>query len=299
MLKNVRDADLHLLRVFVAVAECAGIAAAQERLNVAASTISTQISNLETRLGVRLCERGRGGFSLTAEGKLVLEAAYKLLKDVGLFLHSVEAVKGKLLGTVNMVVLDNIIQNPQLRLSQALRVLRAEHPLLEVEMHQLPPGQLENAIVKHEADIGISWIASRLPSLSRQSIFVEHQVICCGWNHPLYERAPHNVTDGELEAADWVRRGYRMPRSLRFASPPTSSAIAYHMEGVAHFILAGTHIGYLPRHYVEHWLQSGEMRLLCPRRHSYELNFQVLSRTDMNMNPMVRTVRETLIDVHI
>ncbi len=298
MLKNVRDADLHLLRVFSAVAECAGIAAAQDRLNVAPSTISTQISNLETRLGLRLCERGRSGFALTAEGEVVLAAAYRLFRDVGQFVTSVEEVKGKLIGTVRIVVLDNIVLNPQLHLNAALAALRNEQPLLRFDIHQLPAGQLENAVLRREADIGVSWIASELTGLSHESIFEEQQVICCGRGHALYDRAPHDIEDEDLENADWVRRGYRMPKSFPFAVPPLSTAVAYHMEGIAHFILAGTHIGYLPKHFAEHWLESGAMRLVRPRKHSLRLDFRVITRADATSNPVISAVRTAVVDAH-
>ena len=213
-------------------------------------------------------------------------------------MHSIEAVKGRLLGTVRLVVLDSIVLNPELKLSEALAALRAEQPLLNFDIQQLPPGQLENAVLRREADIGVSWVASRMPSLSRRTLFVEEQVICCGRGHPLYQHAPHRISDEQLETTDWVRRGYRLPRQLRFGLPPVSTAIAYHMEGVAHFILAGTHIGYLPKQYAESWLRDDRMRVIRPKGHSYKLPFQVITRSDMKTNGMVSAVRDAIIAVH-
>ncbi|MFW8641943.1 LysR family transcriptional regulator [Rhizobium beringeri] len=59
VLTSVSSPDLHLLRVFVAVTEAGGFSAAQLTLNVSQSTISTQMSDLEARLGLKLCRRGR------------------------------------------------------------------------------------------------------------------------------------------------------------------------------------------------------------------------------------------------
>ena len=56
---RLHKADLHMLAVFMTVVECGGFAAAQVALNVGQSTISRQISDLERRLGMRLCQRGR------------------------------------------------------------------------------------------------------------------------------------------------------------------------------------------------------------------------------------------------
>ena len=66
MLNQLSDLDLRLIRVFLSVLDAGGISAAQTALNVSQSTISTQLATLETRLGFRLCERGRAGFRLTS-----------------------------------------------------------------------------------------------------------------------------------------------------------------------------------------------------------------------------------------
>ena len=66
-LGQLSDMDLRLLRVFRVVADCGGMAAAELELNIGSSTISRHIKDLETRLGLRLCRRGRAGFALTPE----------------------------------------------------------------------------------------------------------------------------------------------------------------------------------------------------------------------------------------
>ena len=59
VLGQVSDMDLRLLRVFKAVAECGGMAAAELELNIGTSTVSRHMKDLETRLGLVLCRRGR------------------------------------------------------------------------------------------------------------------------------------------------------------------------------------------------------------------------------------------------
>ena len=67
MLHTVSDLDLRLLRVFLAIVDAGGVSAAQASLGVGQSTLSSQLSTLETRLGFSLCERGRGGFRLIVQ----------------------------------------------------------------------------------------------------------------------------------------------------------------------------------------------------------------------------------------
>lgn len=64
--------DFKLLKVFKAVVEAGGFSAAQNELNVGLAAISKQISDLEIRIGMRLCTRGREGFCLTEEGSLAV-----------------------------------------------------------------------------------------------------------------------------------------------------------------------------------------------------------------------------------
>ena len=66
-LMRLDDVDLRLLRVFKAVADCGGMASAELELDLAMSTISRHVKELETRLGLVLCRRGRAGFALTPE----------------------------------------------------------------------------------------------------------------------------------------------------------------------------------------------------------------------------------------
>jgi hypothetical protein len=61
--------DLRLLRVFKTVVDCGGMAAAELELNIGTSTVSRHVKDLEVRLGLTLCRRGRAGFALTPEGQ--------------------------------------------------------------------------------------------------------------------------------------------------------------------------------------------------------------------------------------
>ena len=70
-MRRTDNADLRLLRIFMTVADARGFSAAQTLLNISAPTVSNHISALETRLGVKLCQRGRAGFRLTQEGEVV------------------------------------------------------------------------------------------------------------------------------------------------------------------------------------------------------------------------------------
>src|SRR3989344_123032 len=104
MLSQLRDLDLQLLRLFVTVVECGGFSAAQGELGIGKSTISTQMAKLETRLGFRLCERGKGGFRLTPKGEQVLSATRKLFSAIDTFKGEAQGMADKLLGQLHLAI---------------------------------------------------------------------------------------------------------------------------------------------------------------------------------------------------
>src|SRR4029079_18038337 len=85
MIGRLSDIDIRLLRHFVTVVEAGGFSLAAARLNVSESTISQQMSDLEARLGMRLCDRGRVGVRLTRHGDEVYKATVELLEDMSRF----------------------------------------------------------------------------------------------------------------------------------------------------------------------------------------------------------------------
>lgn len=113
--------DFKLLKVFKAVVEAGGFSAAQNELNVGLAAISKQISDLEIRIGMRLCTRGREGFHLTEEGRLVYQASIDLFASVDNFRDRLSSAQNELIGDLGVGVIDNTISDPNSPLVAALR----------------------------------------------------------------------------------------------------------------------------------------------------------------------------------
>ena len=112
--------DVRLLRIFRAIVESGGLSAAEIELNIGRSTISRHLGDLETRLGVRLCQRGRAGFSLTDEGRIVYDATLRLLAAMDEFSGSVNEVHHQMRGQLNLALHDKIITNPECQIDRAI-----------------------------------------------------------------------------------------------------------------------------------------------------------------------------------
>ena len=113
VLGQLSDMDLRLLQVFKSVVECGGMSAAELELNIGTSTLSRHMKDLETRLGMVLCRRGRAGFALTPEGHQVYEATLQLLGGVDLFRSRIDDIHARMGGNLEIAIFDKTVSNPQ------------------------------------------------------------------------------------------------------------------------------------------------------------------------------------------
>ena len=127
-MRRLLDVDLRLIRIFRAIAEAQGMAGAELVLNLSQSRISAGLAELEARLGVRLCRRGRAGFALTEAGVRVYEASQDLFEAVDRFCNSAGAVSANLRRVLRLGTVDAIVTNGDLWLSRILLRFRRQAP---------------------------------------------------------------------------------------------------------------------------------------------------------------------------
>lgn len=272
------NVDTNLLRVFCTVVECGGFTPAQAELNISASALSTKMAALETRLGMRLCQRGRIGFRLNDKGEHVYAAAQQLFSAHEEFQADIGSLRGRLLGSLHIGVVDNTMTNPKARIHQAIsRFMRRDHAV-HITLNTSEPTTLERGLLDGKLHIGISAYYHHVPGLNYERLFSERQTLYCGANHPLFARAPDRVTLNAIAGAKYVARGYMRPRAVKPTVPMNTAATSYDMESIARFILSGHFIGYLPTHYAALWVEREEMRPLLPDRQDYDSVFEVATR---------------------
>lgn len=296
MLRNVTDMDLRLLRIFSVVVKCGGFTAAQAELNMSQSNISTHISGLEKRLGYRICERGKGGFRLTEKGQRILNASTALFGAVDAFRDEAQDLSGRLVGDLYLGLADNIATLPTARIDAAIaRFYQREHDM-HLHIFVNSPTELELAVIDGQLDMAISYFSRPLPTLTYQPLYSEAIGIFCGQKHPLF--AVPSPSLEQLQACDWIKHGFLPADQTLPVAPKRASATAYHMEAVAHGVLAGTHLGYLPAHYAAPWIASGHMRALHPETLYYAVQHSMITHIGHPQSEAVRAFIDDLLAEH-
>ncbi|MCX2546407.1 LysR family transcriptional regulator [Pseudomonas sp. COW5] len=273
MLSQLHDVDLQLLRLFLGVVESNGFSAAQGELGLSQSSISQQMAKLETRLGYRVCNRGKGGFSLTPKGEQLLIAARSLFDSIETFRHQSNGVAGRLIGEVRLGLSEAVDQSVLQRVAEAIRRFRERDESVRIELISAMPGEMERLLLQQRLDLAIGYFSQVQSAFDYRELFSETQHLYCAPGHPLFTNdAPDEAA---LQACDRVDHPYRFLRSDEPFQGKVCSARSEQVEGTLAFVLSGKHLGYLPSHYARQWQDKGLLRPVLEGELSFEVAFHL------------------------
>lgn len=293
---QVTNFDIRLLRVFRAVVECGGFSAAEVELNISRSAISISMSDLEERVGLRLCQRGRAGFSLTEEGKRVYQACLQLMAALEDFRTGVNAIHSELKGELIIGITNNLVTMKHMKVTNALHTLKKLGPEVEVQIRMNPPNEIERDVLDGALHVGVVPELRQVPGLSYAKLYDEHSNLYCNAKHPFFAVSDDEISDKMITQADAVSPAYaQMAETKEHYQKLNTTAIATDREGVAFLIHTGSYIGYLPEHYAKQWLTSGEIRAIKPEQYFYCTDYYVVTRKSARPNLILETFMQELL----
>ncbi|WP_105259161.1 LysR family transcriptional regulator [Pseudoalteromonas sp. T1lg88] len=296
---QVHDVDLRLLRIFVAIVECGGLAAAESRLSIGRSTISSHLSDLEVRLGIKLCKRGRSGFELTEPGRITYQASLELLQQCEAFASTVATSKNELSGRVSLAIIDTLVSDPRCAVAHVIAELKERGSNVQFDINVCEAREVETSVVNGRALVGIGVSRHHLRGLDYYPLHDETNYLYCAAGHPLFDCDPSAVSD-LLADAEVITSNYMRDRESRNDGLNyQNSAIAYHDEGIAHLILSGKFIGYLPEHYARHWVDKGVFKAIEPEVYRYTIPVVLITSKNNSASPLAQALIEEMKRCHL
>ena len=151
------------LRYFHEVVQCGSVSAASQRLHVASSAVSRQISGLEAQLGTALFERHARGMQPTAAGHILAELARRISLDAEQAIDAIHALDSLRAGLVRIATSDAFANE---LLPQACVAFQRRHPGLRFEVSMVPTLQVSAKLLAGEADIGLRFSMSPLKNIA-------------------------------------------------------------------------------------------------------------------------------------
>ena len=186
------DADLRLLRYFVAVAEELHFTRAAARLHIAQQPLSAAIRRFETDLGVELFRRTTRRVELTDAGHALLEPARIALRAADDALAAARAAGRGVAGDLQL----GLSSGARYGLEPLFAALAERHPALDLHIHHDSAAPLIDAVRHGRLDLAITFGAQIPDDLEHHRLKDEPVVLAVAATHALAGR--HSVALAEL-----------------------------------------------------------------------------------------------------
>jgi LysR family hca operon transcriptional activator len=175
--------ELRHLRYFVAVAEAGSLTvAAEQRLHTSQPSLSRQIRDLESELGVQLLTRRARGIELTPAGRAFLDHARLVLSQVG---AASEAARRAAHPSKPCFTMGFLTGHELKWMPEALRILRDELPNVDVMVSSQYSPLLADGLLKGKIDVAFLRREKGLPELAYRVLVKEPLMVVLPSDHRL------------------------------------------------------------------------------------------------------------------
>jgi LysR family transcriptional regulator, transcriptional activator for bauABCD operon len=292
---QIQDTDLKLLRIFATIVQCGGFSAAQSALNIGASGVSEYMAQLETRLGLRLCERGRSGFRLTEDGVRLHEAAQRLLGAVETFNMEAGALRNHLQGVLRFGLIEATLTDPHSPLPHAIQRFGQIAPDVRLDVQIEAPGSMEQHVLDGRLHLAVGPFPVRISGLTYTPLYREEQGLYRASTALPGEQATRHLAASAFAGLRLAARSYLVEQELKLLHMPQAAATVDNVEGRAMLILSGGYVGFLPPHYAKPWVDAGVLVRIDPEHYSTYLDFDIITRRSDGPARVVQSFCEHLL----
>jgi DNA-binding transcriptional LysR family regulator len=191
--------SLESLKLFCDVVRQKSFSRAASLNHVSQSAASQTVSHIEKHLGVRLIDRSKRPFTLTAEGQIYYDECRDLvdryLAIEARIRHRRDSEPSRIdVAAIYSVVLYNM--------DQYVQRLLADHPLCQVRFHYLHPDDVHESVLNEQTNLGLLSFPRAARELQVIPWRDEPMALVCAANHPLARRKRLKVE--HLNGLDFV-----------------------------------------------------------------------------------------------
>src|SRR4051812_7196427 len=242
--------DPRRLMTFRAVAHARSFSRAAEGLALTQPSVSHQIALLETEIGVRLLERGRGGLRLTAAGAVLLEHADDIAWRLELAGAQLASLAGERREHIRLGAFPTALAG---FVPSAVARLRVAQHALRVRLGEVTPSTLDARLLSGEFDVAVSYqdaTAERreLRGVERIDLMQDTFLVGLPPEHRLAGR-DGAISLTELADDDWIvasAQGFLVQACRDVGFDPRIVATTSEPLATRGLILRGLGVGWVP-----------------------------------------------------
>ena len=283
--------DLWQLEIFCAVAELKSFSRAAEALFVSQPTVTSHISALEKRLGVKLFDRTTRKVTLTPAGKLLYRHAKALLAEHEAAMQELSKFQGGLRG--RLVFGSSTIPAHYLLPSLMAKFCR-EFPETQLLMRVGSSGEVLDSVLNGELEMGVIGFRPDEPQIRTIPLWNDEVVLIVPPEHEWSERT--FVPIAELtnqpfvfrEEGSGTRKTFEQfllkhkisPRQLRIVAEVGST------EAVKQFVAAGGGVGFVSVRAVDCEAEQERLRIVRLQEGRITRQFFAIVPTERTISPL-------------
>ncbi|WP_186417051.1 LysR family transcriptional regulator [Bosea sp. CS1GBMeth4] len=143
------------LRYFLAVVRTGSVSAAAQRLRVAASAVSRQITNLEKELDAALFERRSHGMILTQAGQTLAAYAQRLELESEQIVSEIRELRSASKGLIRMGITEGFAVS---FIPETIFLFRRKHPDVAFDVKVMPSPVVTEHVRTGQIDLGLTFV---------------------------------------------------------------------------------------------------------------------------------------------
>ncbi|HET7264472.1 MAG TPA: LysR family transcriptional regulator [bacterium] len=264
--------NVHLLKIFHAVARSGSFSRAASELAISQPSVSIQVGELERQLGVELFEPAGKSVRLTEAGRVCFDYAGRILALMSEAQRAMNEAKDLGLGRL----LIGATRTPGTYILPAiLGRLKQEHPRLEIALRIDESRKIHEMVRRQELDLAVTGRRLALPDLEAVRIADDEIVLVVAASHRLADVSEVAVSD--LSREPFVMRepgsGSRelVDDALHRAGVYVTPALELEgVDAVKQAVAANLGVAMLSRCAVDLEVSSGRLRIVAVRNFTVE-----------------------------
>jgi DNA-binding transcriptional LysR family regulator len=252
--------------------------AAADKLDVATSSVSRQIAELEKELGIALIEKSRRRIKLTEAG----EAAYLYYRDKlsqeEAFQSKIEELKNMRTGNIYLAMGSAFISQ---QFSEMLQGYLEQYPNINIHILTDTTASLLQKVRDDEAHIGLVFAMPRDPKIRAKLTLKQPLKVIVPSDHKLSRKKTLKLTDLVNEKIGLPEEGFRIRQIIRSAEQEegvflNASMTTNSLDLLCDFVASGRGISILPELVVQRGLMSGELKAVPTNNKQFNATESVL-----------------------
>lgn len=202
------------LQYFYEAANLGSMRLASDKIGVAVSSISRQIAQLESELGIALIERGRRSIRLTEAGQLAFEYHKNQLADREALLNRIQELREVKAGHIDLAIGEGFFGPPFTALIEGFQ---RRNPGIAITVTSCASSEIIRMVLDDEAHIGMILHTTSEPKIRTRSAVAQPLMVLCAPTHPAAEMEALTIADLSQFDLCLPPQGFRIRGTLNHA----------------------------------------------------------------------------------